>query len=86
MTMIHRVRISRVSADLSLTDVLVFRMGGTQAEAEAFGHRVQTRWMRMNPGWATVMVTDWPSPTELGGNHVMPDARQIVDAPIPIIG
>lgn len=84
--MIHRVRISRVNVDMTLTDVLVFRMGGTQEEAEAFGERVRTRWMHLNPGWATVMNTDWPSPAELGGQHVMPDAAQIVEPPLILIG
>lgn len=82
---IHRVRISRVNVDLSTTDVLVFRMAGMQDEAEEFGQRVRTRWMRANPGWATVMVTDWPLSKELGGEHTMPDIREIVNAPITIV-
>lgn len=84
--MIHRVRISRVNANMTLTDVLVFRMAGTQDQAEEFGHRIQTRWMRQNPGWATVMTTDWPRSEELGGHHVMPDARLIEGAPLVIAG
>lgn len=82
MSSIHRVRISRVNVDMTLTDIQVFRMGGTQAEAEAFGERLRTRWMHSNPGWATVMNTDWPRSNELGGNHVMPDPREIKEAPL----
>lgn len=83
--MIHRVRIARVNADMTTTDVLVFRMAGTQDQAELFGERLRTRWMRQNPGWATVMTTDWPRPDELGGSHVMPDARLIENAPLVIV-
>lgn len=86
MTTIHRVRIKRVHPDLSETDVLVFRMAGTQSDAEAFGERLRTRWMRANPGWATTMDTDWPRPDELGGDHVMPDWRMINEPPLPIVG
>lgn len=85
MSTIHRVRIKRVNADLSESDVLVFRMAGTQDQAEDFGNRLRTRWMRANPGWATTMTTDWPRPDELGGGHVMPDARMINLPPLPIV-
>jgi len=85
VTTIHRVRISRVQPDLTLIDVFVFRMAGTQSQAEEFGHRIQSRWMRANPGWATVMTTDWPRPEELGGGHVMPNPREINNAPLPFI-
>lgn len=77
MPMIHRVRIKRVNADMSETDVFVFRMGGSQADAEAFGNRLRTRWMVANPGWATTMTTDWPTSEELGGKHVMPKRDEI---------
>lgn len=70
--MIHRVRVSQLLPDLTTRQVLVFRMAGTQQDAEDFGHRVQTRWMELNPGYATVMRVDWPTSAELGGEHVMP--------------
>lgn len=67
--MIHRIRVSRVLPDLSIQQVFVFRCAGTQADAEAMGHQLQTRWMEQNPGVPTVMVTDWPTPEELGDTH-----------------
>lgn len=70
--MIHRIRVSRLLSDLSSVQVFTFRMSGTQEEAEAFGNLLQTRWMELNPGHATVMLTDWPSPEELGQQYVMP--------------
>lgn len=79
--LIHRVRISRVNADMTLSDVLVFRMAGDQLQAEAFGNRIRSRWMRANPGWATTMTTDWPTSEELGGKHVMPNRDKINDGP-----
>ena len=77
MPLIHRVRIKRVNADMSETDVFVFRMAGEQAVAEAFGNRLRTRWLVANPGWATTMSTDWPRSEELGGQHVMPKRDEI---------
>lgn len=79
--MIHRVRISRVNPDMSETQVFAFRMGGTQDQAEHFGNRIRTRWMRANPGFATTMNTDWPNSHELGGDHVMPKVDQIDNGP-----
>lgn len=78
MPMIHRIRVSRVLPDLTSEQLFAFRMAGTQDEAEAFGHRLQTRWMELNPGHATVMTTDWPSSDELGGKHVMPKRPDLV--------
>lgn len=78
MPMIHRVRVSRVLPDLTTEQLFAFRMAGSQADAEAFGHRLQTRWMELNPGHATVMNTDWPSSEELGGKHVMPARPDLV--------
>jgi len=76
--MIHRVRVSRVRPDLTTEQVFAFRMAGTQAEAEEYGHRLQTRWMELNPGYATVMVLDWPTSAELGEQHVMPPTSGVV--------
>lgn len=76
--MIHRVRVLRVLPNLETRQVLAFRMAGTQEEAESFGHRVQTTWMRRNPGHATVIVTDWPTDEELGEHHVQPPAPDAV--------
>lgn len=81
MPQIHRVRIKRVNVDMSETDVFVFRMAGPQADAEAFGNRLRTRWMVANPGWATTMTTDWPHSEELGGKHVMPKWTEIDHGP-----
>lgn len=78
MPMIHRIRIHRVLPDLTCEQLFAFRMGGTQADAEAFGHRLQTRWMELNPGHATVMNTDWPTAEELGQKHVMPGRPDLV--------
>lgn len=78
MSMIHRVRVSRLLPDLTSVQVFAFRMAGTQVEAEAFGHRLQTRWMELNPGHATIMTTDWPTSAELGGQHVMPERPDLV--------
>lgn len=78
MPMIHRVRVSRVLPDLTIEQLFAFRMAGTQDEAEEFGHRLQTRWMELNPGHATVMNTDWPTPQELGQKHVMPTRPDMV--------
>jgi hypothetical protein len=85
MPMIHRVRVNRLNPDLTETQVFVFRMAGTQDQAEEFGQRLRSHWMRANPGWATTMVTDWPTSQELGGGHVLPDARQLNTAPLPFI-
>lgn len=70
--MIHRVRVSQLLPDLSTRQLFAFRMAGTQDEAEAFGHRLQTRWMELNPGYATIVRLDWPTSVELGGQHVQP--------------
>lgn len=71
--MIHRVRVSRVLPDLTVEQVFAFRVNtNDQREAEALGHRLQTRWMELNPGHATVMNLDWPTADELGDKHVMP--------------
>lgn len=78
MTTIHRVKIHQVLPDLSLRQITSFRMAGTQAEVEKFGERVRTQWMRSNPGYATRMLTDWPSPRELGDDHVMPPFPDVV--------
>jgi hypothetical protein len=71
---IHRVKIMRLLPDFSHQLIVSFRMGGDQATAELYGERLRTRWMELNPGHATVLVLDWPSPSELGGHHVMPAA------------
>jgi hypothetical protein len=76
--MINRIRVARVLPDLTTEQVFAFRMAGTQDDAEAFGHRLQTRWMELNPGHATVMSTDWPTSEELGGNHVQPARPDMV--------
>lgn len=74
--MINRVRIVQVLHDMSTRDVITFRMGGTQDEAEEFGHLLQTRWMEENPGFATVMIIDWPTPQELGMKfHIKPSPQ-----------
>lgn len=78
MPMIHRIRVSRVLPDLTTEQLFAFRMAGTQVEAETFGHRLQTRWMELNPGHATVMNTDWPTTEELGQKHVMPSRPDLV--------
>lgn len=70
--MIHRVRVVRIRPDMSTEQVFAFRMAGTQSDAEAFGHQLQTRWMEQNPGHATAMVLDWPTPDELGETHALP--------------
>lgn len=66
MPLVHRIKILRILPDMSTEQVLAFRMCGDQLDCEAFGHQVQTRWMSLNPGHATIMVTDWPSSEELG--------------------
>jgi hypothetical protein len=69
---IHRVKIFRVNPDLTFTQVLTFRMAGTQDDAEALGHQLQSRWLELNPGHGSVMVTDWPRPAELGDTYASP--------------
>ena len=81
--MIHRIKINRLNPDLSEEMVIVFRIAGTQDNAEAFGNRVRTRWMEANPGVPTTMVTDWPNPVELGGQHIMPD-KNYASIPLPV--
>jgi hypothetical protein len=76
--MIHRVRVNQLLPDLTTRQVFAFRMAGTQQEAEDFGHRLQTRWMELNPGYATVMRVDWPTPDELGGHHVQPPTPDLI--------
>jgi hypothetical protein len=71
--LIHRVKISRINPDLSTSQIMVFRMGGEQADAEAFGNLVRTKWMEANPGWPTTMVTDWPTSDELGMKWSVPE-------------
>lgn len=66
MPLIHRITVSRVLPDLTTEQLFAFRMAGDQQEAEAYGHLLQTRWMELNPGYPTVMVTDWPTSEELG--------------------
>ena len=70
--MIHRIRINRLNPDLTEAQVLTFRIGGSQDDAEAVGNQIRTRWMELNPGVPTTMVTDWPSSKELGEQHVRP--------------
>lgn len=69
MPLIHRIKIFRLLPDLTTEQVVAFRMCGDQLDCEAFGHLWQTRWMEQNPGHATIMVTDWPTSEELGGQR-----------------
>ena len=74
--MISRVRIMRINPDLSTEQVLVFRVSDSdQNNVEDLGHRLQTRWMELNPGVPTQMVVDWPRPAELGAQHIMPSRK-----------
>jgi hypothetical protein len=68
--MIHRVQVFRLLPDLTERQVLVFRMGGDQIEASAYGERLRTRWMELHPGHATTLRLDWPTSDELGEHHV----------------
>lgn len=73
MPLIHRVRVSRVLPDLSLEQVFVVRAAGDQEYVESYVNSLRTRWMELNPGQVTVMVTDWPTPDELGSTTVPPN-------------
>jgi hypothetical protein len=70
--LIHRVKIVQVLPDLSTRQLVAFRMAGDQDDVEAFAHLVQTNWLRANPGYATIMIVDWPRTDELGERYVMP--------------
>ena len=74
--LIHRVKILQVLPDLSTRQLVAFRMAGDQDDVEAFGHLVQTNWMRANPNYATIMIVDWPRSDELGERFALPSAPE----------
>lgn len=76
--LIHRIRVSRILPNMETEQVFAFRMAGTQDQAEAFGHQMQTIWMKRNPGHATTMTTDWPRPEELGDKYSLPSRPDVV--------
>lgn len=67
--MITRIRLSRIFPRGEIRQVWAFRVYATQDEAEKVGHALATRWMSLNPGVPTILVTDWPTSEEQGGDH-----------------